>query len=595
MQSLANCLALVAALLLCSQQVHGYNTVCYMDSSAYSRPGKGSFEVEDLDPSLCTHAVYGFVGVNTDNWSVLGDAYDYCDDPDSEEGCGFKRFIDLKRVNPNMSALLGVGGYDEDRSFSLDMASRTDGSQILFAENLASYLEAFEFDGADIDLQSIYWENRHDLSDIAELLAVIADRFNIYGFTLSATLPGNKVFFTNPGELVKIGYVVEMLNIAAYDYPRHEEVTHHHTPLCSADETEGVVNTINNWSNLVNNEKMNLGIAAFGRCYELNNLIRHGVGAPAPALSPPGEYTETAGFLGYNEICLRVRPGECQKEYDNELQAHYMWCRDKVWCGYDDFESVAKKVGFSKLRGLGGVMLYSVDTDDFLGDCTGGYQNNYILLKTIDDIFNTTYEPVVVCGGSTTAGPITTTAGPTTRRTFRPTVGPANSTTAGPTTRRTFRPTVGPANSTTAGPTNFTTTGPTIEPTNSTTTGPTVGPTNSTTTGPTVGPTNSTTNGPTVGPNNSTTTGSTVGPTNSSSTTTGPTVGPTDFTTTGPTVGPTNFTTAGPTVGPTNFTTTGPTVGPTNFTTTGSTVEPTNSTTTEPATRRTWRPRVGPI
>lgn len=34
--------------------------VCYWGSWSHYRPGDGKFSVENIDPSLCTHLVYGF-------------------------------------------------------------------------------------------------------------------------------------------------------------------------------------------------------------------------------------------------------------------------------------------------------------------------------------------------------------------------------------------------------------------------------------------------------------------------------------------------------------------------------------------------------
>lgn len=40
--------------------------VCYHGTWANYRPGNCRFTVENIDPFLCTHVVYGFVGVKAD-------------------------------------------------------------------------------------------------------------------------------------------------------------------------------------------------------------------------------------------------------------------------------------------------------------------------------------------------------------------------------------------------------------------------------------------------------------------------------------------------------------------------------------------------
>ena len=50
------------------------------------------------------------------------------------------------------------------------------------------------------------------------------------------------------------------------------------------------------------------------------------------------------------------------------------------WIGFDDEQSIKDKVNFAKSRGLGGGMVWSIDTDDFHGSCGKG---KFPLLKTI--------------------------------------------------------------------------------------------------------------------------------------------------------------------------------------------------------------------
>jgi chitinase len=38
--------------------------VCYYGSWAVYRPGAGKFDVEDIDPYMCTHVIYSFAGLN---------------------------------------------------------------------------------------------------------------------------------------------------------------------------------------------------------------------------------------------------------------------------------------------------------------------------------------------------------------------------------------------------------------------------------------------------------------------------------------------------------------------------------------------------
>lgn len=81
--------------------------VCYYGSWAVYRPGNGKFDVEHIDPFLCTHIIYGFTGLGTDNTMIPLDPWN--DLYDNWGKGAFLRFTGLKRQNPNLKALIAIG------------------------------------------------------------------------------------------------------------------------------------------------------------------------------------------------------------------------------------------------------------------------------------------------------------------------------------------------------------------------------------------------------------------------------------------------------------------------------------------------------
>jgi hypothetical protein len=53
--------------------------VCYFESWATYRPGNGQFNVENIDPNLCTHLIYAFVGINSSAQVYLLDPWNDID------------------------------------------------------------------------------------------------------------------------------------------------------------------------------------------------------------------------------------------------------------------------------------------------------------------------------------------------------------------------------------------------------------------------------------------------------------------------------------------------------------------------------------
>lgn len=86
--------------------------VCYFGSWSVYRPGNGRFDVGDIDPFLCTHLVFGFAALDNytmdkiiayDPWNEL------CPNEPGGNGCAYKRFNELKNINPNLKTLLAIG------------------------------------------------------------------------------------------------------------------------------------------------------------------------------------------------------------------------------------------------------------------------------------------------------------------------------------------------------------------------------------------------------------------------------------------------------------------------------------------------------
>ena len=68
---------------------------CYFGSWSKYRPGDGRFDVEDIDPHLCTHAAFGFAGLDKNTFEIkVLDPYN-----ELEENYGrgaYRRFTNMK-------------------------------------------------------------------------------------------------------------------------------------------------------------------------------------------------------------------------------------------------------------------------------------------------------------------------------------------------------------------------------------------------------------------------------------------------------------------------------------------------------------------
>lgn len=167
--------------------------VCYYGSWAVYRPGRGKYPVENIDPFLCTHIIYGFTGLGHDNrmraldpWNDLYDNY----------GKGaFERFTGLKKLNPKLKTLIAIGGWNEGSVKYSNMVANPS-ARDTFVSSVVDFLGKYNFDGLDMD-----WEypaarggKPEDKANYVSLLRELKSAFTPNGYLLTAAVSAGKWF-----------------------------------------------------------------------------------------------------------------------------------------------------------------------------------------------------------------------------------------------------------------------------------------------------------------------------------------------------------------------------------------------------------------
>ena len=164
-------------------------------------------------------------------------------------------------------------------------------------------------------------------------------------------------------------------------------------------------------------DKLTLGLAAYGRGFTLNNESENGLYCEIKGSFPEGPYTKEQGVMGFVEIQQLLTNtsysmlndsliGGWVTVVDDCYQTPYMH-NQEYWIGYDDLDSIDRKVRFANFLELGGAMFWALDLDDFTGNYSDGL-GNYPILNKINDVLESAqvWNPYSnVCGSAPMCDP----------------------------------------------------------------------------------------------------------------------------------------------------------------------------------------------
>ncbi|XP_069978338.1 chitinase-3-like protein 1 [Penaeus vannamei] len=369
-------------------------TICYFGSWAVWRQGAGRYDVGDIDPFLCTHLIYGFAEISTATWEVeaMEPYNDLCVDYGQ---CAYSRFTALKNLNPDLKTILSVGGNSVEGS-TFSQLSEDASRRKIFVNSAVEMLKNYSFDGLDINWMHPTGEGgqpedkENYIALLRDLHGALADEDLLLTACVSLKKPVVDVAYDVP----ELSDVVDFVMLNGYNLhgPWHT-FTHHHAPLFAhpADTGANALLSIDYgvryWiSKGVDKTKLVLGLSTYGTTWTLNSLDNTGYYAYATQAGKPGPYTATLGILGYNEICeLQHGSDQWTVVRDPAMHEPYAYSTtDKTWCGYEDSQSLWRKGQYARSQGLAGVMVWSLETDDFSGSCTG---RPYNLIRSMTEGF----------------------------------------------------------------------------------------------------------------------------------------------------------------------------------------------------------------
>ncbi|CAF2382525.1 unnamed protein product [Rotaria sp. Silwood2] len=385
--------------------------VCYYTNWSLYREAMPTLYPDHIDPLLCTHIHYAFADINPLTLTITPTEEHDIHWTDRLGMPLYLRMYGLKRRNPSLKIILSVGGWSA-RSKGFNAVLRSDNNRAKFINQTIAFLQEWQFDGLDLDWEFPGSRDRGASTDskikFNILIRELRQAFEDDAIRINKT---NRLLLTaavaaDPKKIDQ-GYVIEefcngldYVNVMTYDYHgKWDLVTginsplyRSHTELENHEDWKNTNSSIYYW---INNgcvaSKINLGLALYGRSFTLTHTHNTSIGASIVEgggegihiyiltlrilfinkdnlkLFLAGPYTKEEGILAYFEICQKLRAHNWTTEWDVESQSQYAYSDTGQWVGYDSLKSATLKVIWSKSMGLGGVMLWTLDYDDYTG------------------------------------------------------------------------------------------------------------------------------------------------------------------------------------------------------------------------------------
>ncbi|KAA0201537.1 hypothetical protein HAZT_HAZT005430 [Hyalella azteca] len=365
----------------------GFKVVCYFTNWAWYRQGIGKYKPEDIDPSLCTHIVYGFAVL--DGTRLLIKPHDTWADYDNEF---YKKVTDLKAKG--VKVLIAIGGWNDSAGDKYSRLVNSAEARRKFTAHVVEFILKHNFDGLDLDWEyPKCWQvecNKGPESDKPAFSAWIRElhaAFQPHGLLLSAAVSPSYKVIDAGYEVPELNRYLDWIAVMTYDYHGHwDKKTGHVAPMFHHPESlvpEFNANyTIHYWlAHGADRKKLVMGMPMYGQSFALASATDNGLNANSYGRGEAGEFTRAGGFLAYYEICDRIMNRGYTVVRDPQSTIGPYAYKGGQWFGFDDISMIRYKSRYVKDMGLGGAMIWALDLDDFRNRC--GCEE-HPLLRTIN-------------------------------------------------------------------------------------------------------------------------------------------------------------------------------------------------------------------
>ncbi|MFS7935279.1 putative chitinase [Helianthus anomalus] len=337
--------------------------------SATSAPNRGgywpswakdSFPPSRIQTAYFTHVYYAFLSPNNVTFQYNIDA---------TTASALNSFnTALHGKNPPVKTLFSIGGGSAGVKQLFSKLASSPGSRASFIRSTIQVARNYGFDGADLDWE--YPETQTDMNNFGLLL----DEWRV-AVNNEATSTGKPRLLLSAATrhepevrdngvakypVASINKNLDWINAMCYDYhgPWTPDATG--APAALYDPNGGLSTSkgLQSWISAgIQRQKLVMGMPLYGWTWKLKNPSVNGIGAPAAGIGPGNE-----GAMLYSEVQQFNAQNNARVVYDTQTVSYYSYSGTS-WIGYDDVNSVQRKVQYAKSLNIGGYFFWTAVGD----------------------------------------------------------------------------------------------------------------------------------------------------------------------------------------------------------------------------------------
>ncbi|KAH8290019.1 hypothetical protein KR044_000046, partial [Drosophila immigrans] len=342
-------------------QAREQRLVCY-----YSASDRNELSLLSVPGDLCTHINIGVADLNNST-VVLS--------PRLQQVLQNETHL-YRAANPQVKLLLWIGGADSGHQFAQMVVKHAQRKQ--FLRSLKAIMRQYRsLDGIDLDWEfpSAYVNERMHFSQLLhEIRLEWAREKRQEGLlTLAVAAPEGIAYFAY--NIREINLYVDYVNLMTYDFHFYREDTPFtglNAPLFARAHERSLMGTFNinytaHWwlQNGLEPQRLVIGLPTYGHSFTLVNPFNTRIGAPASGYGKCGQL----GFVTLSETCLCANRFLAPVyTFDNDTCSPYLSALGE-WISYESKTSIACKVNFIKSLQVGGLMIFSLNSDDVKNTC----------------------------------------------------------------------------------------------------------------------------------------------------------------------------------------------------------------------------------